>query len=47
MRGGVVVLIVGADRAILAIEERVRGWAVLALSIKDVVDLLEWTYFTL
>ena len=40
MRGGIVVLVVGADGAVLAIVVRVDGRTVLALPIEDVVDLL-------
>lgn len=43
--GGVVVLVVGADGAVLAVEVGVDGGAVLALVTEDVVDLLEGTVF--
>lgn len=36
----VVVLVVGADCAVLAVEVGVYGWAVLALSMDNVIDLL-------
>lgn len=36
----VVVLVVGADCAVLSVEVGVYGWAILALSVHNVIDLL-------